>query len=103
MGDLSAKQLRILKVLRGMDGWTTREQMVEAAGRKGFSLALGAPTREIRAGSLEQLGYVERRDMTTPFEYRLTELGDRALFEYEREHGEVSLMLTSPPSTELDL
>jgi hypothetical protein len=71
--------------------------MEEHAGRKGFSLALGAPTSgEVRPGSLEQLGFVERRDSTTPFEYRITELGKQALAEYEREHGESPLMSAVP-------
>lgn len=104
MADQSPKQLRILKILHGAGGWFTRAQMEEQAGRKGFSLALGAPTRgEVRPGSLEQFGYVERRDMTTPFEYRITDLGERALAEYERERGEVPLMSALPPSAEVDL
>ncbi len=104
MAELSPKQLRILKILHGAGGWVTRAQMEEQAGRKGFSLALGAPTRgEVRPGSLEQLGYVEREDLTTPFEYRITELGERALAEYEGEHGEVPLMSALAPSTEVDL
>jgi hypothetical protein len=70
----------------------TRRDMEDRAGRKGFSAALGAPTRRIKPGTLEQLGYVERRDLVPPFEYRLTELGDRALSEYERVHGQVILM-----------
>lgn len=103
MADLSPKQVRILKVLRGAGGWLTRAQMEEQAGRRGFSLALGAPTREIRPGSLEQLGYVERRDMTMPFEYRITEPGERALSEHERDYGEVPHMAPLPPSSEVDL
>jgi hypothetical protein len=105
VADLSPKQFRILKLLHGAGGWLTRADMEEQAGRKGFSLALGAPTRgEPRPGSLEQLGYVERRDMTPPFQYRVTELGERALAEYEREYGEVPLMSAVPPSPgEVDL
>ena len=67
--------------------------MEAQAGRKGFSLALGAPTRgQVRTGSLEGLGYVERRDMTTPFEYHITKLGEEALIAYEQELGDVPLM-----------
>jgi hypothetical protein len=66
--------------------------MEERAGRKGFSAALGAPTRHISPGTLEGFGYVERRDLSPPFEYRLTDLGARALSDHEREHGEVALM-----------
>jgi len=51
----------------------------------------------------DELGYVERRDLTKPFEYRITEEGVRALAEFEREHGEVPLMSASPPSDEVDL
>ena len=103
MGDLSPKQLRILKVLREAGGWLTRAEMEEQAGRKGFFFALGAPTRDIRPESLEQLGYVERRDMSMPFEYRITELGDRALSEHEREYGEVSLMTEESRTEEPDV
>jgi hypothetical protein len=104
VADLSPKQLRILKILHGAGGWLTRADMEDQAGRKGFSLALGAPTRgEVRPGSLEQLGCVERRDVTAPFEYRITDLGERALADYEREHGEVSLMSALPLSAEVDL
>ena len=82
---VSAMQLRILKILHKIGGWLTRAQMEKhGAGRKGFSLALGAPTRgRVRPGSLEQLGYVERQNMITPFRYRITELGKRALTKYE--------------------
>jgi len=66
--------------------------MEERAGSKGYSRALGAPMRGIRAGTLEHLGFVERRDKSTPFEYRITETGERALSEYESENGEVQLM-----------
>jgi hypothetical protein len=91
LADLTAKQLRSLKILHRAV-WLTRAQMAEHAGPTGFSLALGAPTRgDVRPGSLEQLGYVERRDVTAPFEYRITELGERALAEYERQHGDVLL------------
>ena len=89
MSDLTPKQLRILKCLQSARGWTTRREMEEQAGRKGFSAALGAPTRRIRPGTLEQLGYVERRDLSPPFEYRLTEKGERALSNFERLNGEV--------------
>lgn len=95
MAELSPKQLRILKILHGAGGWLIRAQMEKQAGRKGFSLALGAPTRgEVKPGSLEHLGYVERRNLTTPFQYRITDLGERALAEYEQEHGEVQLLYT---------
>jgi hypothetical protein len=90
MADLSPKQLRILKVLSAGRAWMTRSEMEDEAGRKGFSLALGAPTTgEVRADSLERLGYVERRDLNRPFAYRLTDAGRRALEGHEREHGEV--------------
>ena len=93
MADLSAKQLRILKVLHDDGGWLTRRQMEGRTGPKGFSLALGAPTRGVlRDGSLEQLKYVERRDETPAFEYRITEKGRRALDTYEGGHGPVELM-----------
>jgi hypothetical protein len=91
LADVTAKQLRILRILHRA-GWLTRARMAEHAGPKGFSLALGAPTRgDVRPGSLEQLGYVERRDMIAPFEYRITEPGERALAEHERQHGDVLL------------
>jgi hypothetical protein len=92
MPELSRKQLRILKCLQIACAWTTRLEMEERAGRKGFSAALGAPTRQIKPGSLEQLGYVERRDMSTPFEYRLTDFGAQALLDHERKYGEVPLL-----------
>ena len=77
MADLSPKQLRILKVLKTVGGWATRAEM-EQAGPKGFSLALGVTTTgEVRPGTLEQLGYVERKDIDEPFEYRLTDRGNR--------------------------
>jgi hypothetical protein len=97
VADLSPKQLRILKVLHSERGWVTRVQMEEQAGRKGFSKALGAPTGGgVRPGSLEQLGYVVRRDLTRPFVYRITELGERALAKNERDYGEVQLRSTPP-------
>lgn len=97
MADLTPKQLRILKVLSARGAWMTRAEMEEEAGRKGFSLSLGAPTAgEVRPASLERLGYVERRDMTPPFAYRLTLAGRQALEGYEREHGEVQLLTASP-------
>jgi hypothetical protein len=49
--------------------------MEEDTGPKGFSSALGAPTRDIAPNSLEGLGYVERYDMKKPFSYRLTPKG----------------------------
>jgi len=76
--------------------------MEDQAGRKGFSLALGAPTREIRPGSLEQLEYVERKDASIPFEYRITDRGGQALSAYEQEHGEVKLFRASQHA-EVDL
>ncbi|WP_129213108.1 hypothetical protein [Crenobacter cavernae] len=72
---LSAKQVAILEFLHGTADWTTRQQMEEKTGKKGFSKALGAPTMKIKPGTLEALGLVERRDMTKPFAYRLTESG----------------------------
>ncbi len=92
MADLSPKQLRILKILHTERDWVTRIQMEEQTGRKGFSKALGAPTGGgVRPGSLEQLGYVERRNLTKPFVYRITELGEQVLAEYEKDYGEVQL------------
>lgn len=73
---LTPKQLRILQHLSSATGWTTRKQMEDSAGPKGFSKALGAPTHGApRAGTLEALGLVERADGPPPFSYRITALG----------------------------
>lgn len=50
---LTPKQVRILQYLSSAIGWTTRKQMEDSAGPKGFSKALGAPTHgEPDAGTL---------------------------------------------------
>ncbi len=98
MEELTPMQLRILTVLRGMGGWLTRARMVDQAGPKGYSQALGAPTRgEVRPGSLEQRGYVERRDENPAFEYRITAAGERALAAYEEANGQVPLIAPAAP------
>ncbi len=56
MADLSTKQLRILKVLSEARGWVTRQEMEDTTGKKGFSKALGAPTRQIQPGNLPDVG-----------------------------------------------
>jgi len=85
---LTTKQLRILKYLRSRREWSTRREMEETCGRKGFSKALGAPTAGTpKAGTLESLGYVKRRDRSPPFTYKITETGKKALSIYERERG----------------
>lgn len=71
MAELTAKPRRILKTLHHAGGGLARD--------------------DVGPGSLERLGYVERRHMAASFEYRITELGKRALAEYDREHGEVLL------------
>ena len=86
---LSAKQLRILQYLATHEGWSMREDMVETTGRKGFSKALGASTKQIRPDSLLGLHYVEQRDMTRPFKYRITDTGSQAIAEHRDEHGEL--------------
>ncbi len=63
--------------------------MEDKTGRKGFSAALGAPTRQIKPWTLEGRIYVERRGDDPPFEYRITEIGDRALSKFERRIGKV--------------
>jgi hypothetical protein len=85
---LTPKQLRILEFLRSRREWSTRREMEEACGRKGFSKALGAPTAGTpKVGTLEALGYAKRRDRSPPFAYKITETGKKALSIYEREHG----------------
>lgn len=96
---LTPKQLRILQYLSSAIGWTTRKQMEDTAGPKGFSKALGAPTHgEPDAGTLEALGLVERADGPPPFSYRITALG-RTTAEGLRESQDA----TSPAHTALVL
>jgi hypothetical protein len=78
---LTAKQRRILAFLSQQTGWVTRKAMEGATGPKGFSKALGAPTRGLLPSSLESLGLVERYDMKAPFSYRITAKGRAALKE----------------------
>lgn len=95
MPDLNRKQRLILKFLDDKPGWTMRREMQVAAGKKGFSAALGAYTKgRLDPSSLEALRYVERRDTPKrlkPSAYRITELGKRALFLYESKYGRVVL------------
>lgn len=94
---MTPKQHRILKILNGVGDWLTRKEMEEQAGKKGFSKALGAPTKgKPKPGTLEYLKYVERRNQEKPFEYRITKSGEQALAEYEREHGDVQLLSGRP-------
>jgi hypothetical protein len=60
MPRLTSKQVRILEFLQANPGWSTRAEMEVATGRK-------------------WLGYVERRDDSQPFAYRITDRGKRAL------------------------
>lgn len=89
---LSIKQARILKYLFLNGSWALRKEMEDATGRKHFSKALGAPTKFVRAGTLEFLKYVDRRDMKPPFEYKITDAGSQALSDYEASHGDVTFM-----------
>jgi hypothetical protein len=81
MQPLTPMQLRILGFLNDQQVWMTREEIKEATGdKKGFSNAIGAPTNPpIRPESLEGRGFVERRDLTEPFAYRITPDGRRWL------------------------
>jgi len=93
---MTIMQARILKYLLNRPGWTRRDEMRDAVGRtKGYSAALGAPTSGPPApGTLEGMDFVERRDEQRPFAYRIMELGRKALQEYERAHGPMTLKLS---------
>ena len=89
--ELSPIQLRILKFLAAHKDWATRAKMSAEIGHaKGFSKALGAPTNPpIKAGTLEDLEFVERKEKKPPYEYRITEPGKNALSAHEANNGEV--------------
>lgn len=74
---LAPKQLRILGFLGDRNAeWSTRHEMELSTGKKGFSFALGAPTQgNLRDGSLEHLGLIERADDHEPFRYRISAKG----------------------------
>ncbi len=78
---LTSKQKRILAFLARQTGWVTRKAMEAKTGPKGFSKALGAPTRGLTPNSLEALELVERYDMKKPFSYRITAKGRTAVSE----------------------
>lgn len=72
----------ILEVLAKDGGWMTRQEIIAITGQpKGYSAAMGAPTRRIKRGTLEWLGYVERPDgpVSIPLLYRITTHGKTAL------------------------
>ena len=77
MPELSKHQRRILEVLAKRKGWTTRKDIVAVTGNpKGYSKAIGAPTRgKPKPESLEGRKMVVRKDMTMPFEYKITDVG----------------------------
>src|SRR5207249_2897651 len=90
-GQMTPMQLRILRCLAQQQDWVTREEIgAESGDTKGFSRALGAPTNlSIEPGTLEHLGFVERRDGTPPFVYKITPSGKQALSDYEAENPEL--------------
>lgn len=80
MNALTHKQLAILHALNGPSRpWMSRQEMEPFAGLKGYSRALGAPTRGLRSDSLESRGLVRRLDDTWPFRYQITPSGCQVL------------------------
>ena len=81
MPELTPHQIRILEVLARRSGWTTRQDIIKATlNPKGYSKAMGAPTRgKVKRNTLEGLGLVERNDIQPPFQYKITDAGRAAL------------------------
>lgn len=80
MNALTQKQVAILQALNGPGRpWMSRQEMEPFAGLKGYSRALGAPTRGLRSDSLESRGLVRRLDDTWPFRYQITPSGCQVL------------------------
>jgi len=80
MTALTQKQVAILRGLESHRGsWMSREDLVPFAGFKGYSMALGAPTRVLRPDCLEARGLVRRLDDTKPFQYQITPSGRQVL------------------------
>ena len=79
---MTPKQKNILIALSTSNEWMTREEMIPIAGKKGYSSALGTATKVIQENTLEHLGYVIRKNRDTPFKYKLSDKGRKAIARY---------------------